>query len=270
MKINIAGSSVKGIRDVQQDSYSFIQYGDKLAVIVVADGNGGKGGEDLSNFLSKAVIVRLSLNFSCGNFEDIDSESRLEELGMKTLRYAAKQVKQYKESMDCWQDAGTTATLILISQQLIGAFWVGDSSGFLFRDNTLLHLTEPVHTLAEMLIEQGRPRDAIEKQPSLNSILTRCVGHDSCEPSSRIVRNKGSCYVIAGSDGVFGNITESCLINILQSRFSGCSDVQEMTGQIIQSSLDNGSDDNCTLVTALVLDYPRLSVQSTRITRIWD
>lgn len=260
LRINAKGCSVKGLREVQQDRFGFIVHDDKAA-LVVADGNGGAGGGELAEVAVKSALAELSFRFS--NRISIDSEKSLESLGIETLNLTANRVMWVKNSFDEWEGAGSTITCIIITPSLVGTFWIGDSPAAIYQSGILTRLTWPVHTLAEMLIEQGQSREELENQPRLNSILTRCLGHDSAEPSSKIVRVTGEALVMAGSDGVFGYLKDKDLSAMLQPGFS-----EALSEEIVNQSLNNGSDDNCTILTGLITPLP--AADARRVTMLYE
>lgn len=271
MQFRTAGKSVKGLREFQQDGYGSLDLYELMSIGIVTDGNGGEGGDKLAESGVRIPISRISYELSQGRHRKIESEAQLESLGLETVKYTAELITELKSlHLDEWENAGSTITLVLITPELIGTFWIGDSCSYLYSDGQLTKLTSPVHTLAEMLIQQGEPREAIEAQKGLNSILTRALGHDACEPDSRIVKVEGPCFVLTGSDGVFGYLSESEITSILQNRSSKCPDVQVLADEIIQASLDNGSDDNCTIITTFIQPYSRLSGKTRHLTRLCE
>lgn len=270
MKPKTAGNSVKGLRPIQQDRYGFIQIKDELLINVIADGNGGEGGGELAEYAIRSTISKLCHEISQGRHSEITSEDYLKALGMDTLHYASRQIMKYKISHENWTNAGTTITLILITKKFVGTFWIGDSCAYLYQNGCLIKLTSPVHTIAEMLIENGETREISQKQPGLNSILTRCAGHDSCEPDSMIIESPETYIVMAGSDGVFGYLSEAEIVKVIREKSLTSLDVQEFSDDMIQLSLKNGSDDNCTLITTLILPHYGLYKKTYRITKLCE
>ena len=66
------------------------------------------------------------------------------------------------------------------------------------------------------------------------------------------------------------DLSESEIKAILQNRSSKYPDVQAISDEIIQASLDNGSDDNCTIVTTFIQPYSRLSGKTRHLTRLCE
>ncbi|MEW6380477.1 MAG: PP2C family protein-serine/threonine phosphatase [bacterium] len=265
---NIAATSEKGLRKFQQDSYRFNLIGG-TACLVVADGNGGNNAEVLSAKAADSCMSCLSLALSNGR--DIGSDDCLRTIGIGAINFAADAVMQEKDSNHNLANAGTTITVVLASPPRAGAFWIGDSGAYIYDSDGLLHLTNPLHTLAERLIEQGQDPSIRTKQPGLNSVLTRCAGHESCEPSSRIIRMEGQAILLAGSDGVFGYLPEEALTDILKNNLGECYDIRELVKSIVDTSLlVYNSDDNCTLIGCTIQPHHKLACKTSYLTKLYE
>jgi len=246
MQISIDSNSIIGLREVNQDSYcSFEVENYPIRGILTCDGNGGDGGKVISQI--GTGIIPLVIYEHC---KKIETAKEFEQVGLTALKNAAKYILNLKEDHPEWEKAGTTITLALIypKKNLLGIFWIGDSPCYVMQDKKLTHMTFPPHTLGEMLIAQGSDRKAIEQQPRLCSILTRCAGYDEFEPSSKIIDINPPCLVLLGSDGVFGYVSEEEILRIASSTNS----VKCITENLIAKALENNSDDNLTLITTLI------------------
>jgi len=261
------GTSKQGLREYQQDAFARAVI-DDITILVVADGNGGTGGQELAESAVKSSLSWLALELASGNYRNITSEDELRGLGLGAVREAATQVSEAKKLNQSWGNAGTTITLVLINKHVLGVWWVGDSPCYLFNSGTIKLMTDPVHTLAEELIKEGHSRESIKNQPTLNCTLIRCLGIDNCEPDEIVVKLDSSVLIVAGSDGVLDYISTEELVEIIKSQFSTCFDIQQLSDSIVQKALDNGSDDNVTVVLALAVPDLKLSKTTSRLTRL--
>jgi PPM family protein phosphatase len=253
LKFSTVACSEIGLREVQQDRYCYFQV-DGKSFMVITDGNGGKGGGSLAEEATKTIASESCYVLSQNKYNGEMTEEQIEALGVNVLNKATVHTKHIKDSHDEWSKAGTTITLIMATSNYVGCFWIGDSPAFLYQEGEgLTKLTDPVHTLAEVLIKDGGSREILEKQPSLNSILTECVGQDSPKLDFKISRITKPSIVVVGSDGVLDYFSESELANILGAGLSNAHDLESLADDLVQKSLENGSDDNVTVVATLIL-----------------
>ncbi|MCK5707049.1 MAG: serine/threonine-protein phosphatase [Candidatus Aureabacteria bacterium] len=264
MKFITSAKTEQGLRDYQQDRYAHIRINDK-SILVIADGNGGNGGEKLAEMAARLCLSYLFISLSMDYKNSFESLDKLRILGLKTIKRATREIDLYKKTHNI-EKAGTTITLVIITPELIGAFWIGDSPIYLFEQGNLAMLIKP-HTLAELLIEKGEPEEIIHQQPSLNSILTRCAGHKECTPDSLIVKLTKKSIILAGSDGAFNYIPDTTIAAILKANINS---VENIPDEIIKNALDNGSDDNCTVISCLAVPEINLEKSFTRLTRTYE
>jgi len=243
MRIAIGANSIKGKREIQQDNFGFMQV-DDIAFFVICDGNGGIGGGELSRIAVNSAISAF-LEFFKAEETTVVPEGYIKAEGLKVIRKAIMEV-MFEKSCREYDKAGTTITVIILTPYYIGTFWVGDSPACLYRQGKIEQLIIP-HTLAEELIKNhGQSRELISQQPSVNSVITRCAGHLPCEPEANIKETPDSCFIIAGSDGLFGFLENEEIVRIMQANV----DTQKVVDELVRQSYANGSDDNITVVAA--------------------
>ncbi len=256
-----AAKSIQGTRPYQQDSWAHLTLG-AMEVIAVADGNGGNGGAELSNAAVASIFTGLVCELSQGQSLGVGTVDELRDLGLQTIRQAAAHVAHAKRMDTEWQDAGTTITLAIVTAHHIGVFWIGDSPAVLYHAGCIEHLVSPPHTLLELLVAEGQPRESLSLQQGLSSTLVRCAGHACCEPDYRIVRLRGLSIVIAGSDGLFGFVPPEQLTSHIRKAFATCASPAELANSLVELAVANNTDDNVTTVVSLV--SPGRSVKQTK------
>jgi len=256
----------QGLRDYQQDCFACCTI-NNLSLLIIADGNGGDGGFELAKTACKSLVSIISFDLAQGKQQTIETEEQLNEIGLNAINKTARQVRVVKDQNE-WQDAGTTITLVVVTEKYVGTFWIGDSPAYVYDSEYLIQLNHPLHTLAESLIQEGQPRKEIAKQPSLSSILIRCAGHDNCTPDSKIIKIRKPFSIIAGSDGSLDYCPKSKIIQILKKKLNHSCDIDEVAFQIVSDALEAGSDDNCTLVAGHFYNSAKLVTR--RLTRIYE
>ena len=253
-----AASSQIGLRETQQDRYFYCQI-DNWILNIICDGNGGPGGDILAETATKSVSAEVGFRISQLNNKEAITEEHLREICIESIKKAAVHVTSLKMSNPEWSGAGTTITLVVITDDLIGLSWVGDSPCYMLQDNEFTKLTHPVHTVAEELIEDGLSREDLTGQHRLHSTLTKCIGHGIPVPDSKIIELKEPCLVMLGSDGGFDYLSEEEIRDIIKDTFVNNSGLQEIADKFVQLSLDNGSDDNATAILSETKPTQKLS-----------
>ena len=243
MRYKTASYSTTGLRKVNQDRYAEFTF-KGVKIMLVCDGNGGQGGEVVADFAAKSLSGEVLYGLS--RLKQV-SLKKLQHIGSKAVSKTAKDINNLKFLCPNLSSCGTTLTLIFIHKSTVITFWVGDSPAMLHKNGKLIKLTDPPHTLAEMLIAQGSSRESIEKQAGLSSTLTRCIGFKDAAPDMNIVTCKPPFSVVVASDGI-DYIPENELENI----FKEIHLVECLPSKIIVSALENGSTDNITVTATKV------------------
>ena len=126
---------------------------------------------------------------------------------------------------------------------------VGDSRIYLFRDNTLIRLTRD-HTVVQQEIDAGRLTPEFARIVPHKNILTQSVGyHGPVEPDTccRVIK-PGDVFVLC-SDGLTDPIDDAGLEQILRDK-----DCDELAEYLVQRAIEEGTQDNTTVVVVQVLD----------------
>lgn len=265
MKSIIGVSSEKGLRDSQQDRCACLNTCE-VTILGVADGNGGNGGGEIAEYALKSAISHVCWQLSQNN--KIYSMQDLKNLGLGAVNVAAKETLQFKSAC-CkeWQTAGTTVTLVIVTDWIIGVFWIGDSPAYLLSEGEIKALITP-HTLLEYLVKQGIPRETLAGQEKVESMLERCVGFEKDQPDSLVMSYQGAITAVVGSDGVFNYLLKEDVKKILAG--VGNLTVRDISQQLVQEAKNKGSDDNLTVVVSRVVPEQKQTRIPERMTRFYE
>lgn len=158
------------VRDHNEDSVIILKNANNEYLLAVADGMGGhKAGEVASSM----AINHLSAKFN-----------EREKMGDKSeaVNFIRNEVSEINESIFAYTDEheestgmGTTLVLAIFTEDYLLFGNVGDSSGFVFKNEKLYKVTKD-HTLVNLLVKTGEltPEQA-ENHPKKN-ILMRALG----------------------------------------------------------------------------------------------
>ncbi len=158
------------VREHNEDSVTIIKNLNDEYLLAVADGMGGhKAGEVASSI----VIEHLTKAFN-----------EMEKLGDKasTVKWLRKQVEEinneifdYTSSHPESKGMGSTLVLAIYTKDYLLFGNIGDSSGFVFKDNELYKITKD-HTLVNLLVKNGELTPEEAKNHPKKNILMRALG----------------------------------------------------------------------------------------------
>lgn len=143
---------------------------------------------------------------------------------------------------------GTTLTVLVFKEEQVVIAHVGDSRGYLWRNETLMPLTVD-HSLVEELVRMGQisPEEA-EKHPQRH-VLVRAVGaSQSVDVDSRILDCQPADIFLLCTDGFSNIITQQELVQELLQNGSWETHMERMR----QLILDRGAPDNFTALCCIL------------------
>jgi len=133
--------------------------------------------------------------------------------------------------------AASTVVVAQVSAQHIRLCWVGDSRIYLYRQGQLKQLTED-HSLT-----QQSSHFTDEESVTMRHVLTQAVGAAGGDGLQIDTIETGDRWLLC-SDGLHGVVNQEELATLMGTGLS----VQEIADRLIQRALDNGADDNITVV----------------------
>lgn len=228
---SVEETNVGMVREVNEDSIISLP---EVQLWAVADGMGGyEAGNVASNMIVKSlseVTNKSSLN------EFIDSvEDRLIDVNHRILEYA--------DIMLDGRTLGSTIVTLAIKGHVGTCLWAGDSRLYRLRNNSFIQLSRD-HSQVEELVQQGflTPEEA-EVHPDSN-VITRAIG---ASPDIYIDINVfsvqlGDTFLLC-SDGLYNMVPKDEIAQVLSSL-----PLQEAIDTLIQKALDNGANDNVSVI----------------------
>lgn len=239
MKVTAAAYSTKGIREHNEDSYilntqiggagledsmDFFESEELPLFFAVADGMGGHAAGDVA---SQFVVSRIK--------EYVESKTEMNGDFFETKLPEIHTLLVEKGNNERTQNMGSTFVGLSLMDGICGFFNVGDSRIYRLRNGFVQQLSHD-DSLSEILPDAPK------------NIVTNAMGAglSDIEVETRFsasVAVPGDIFLIC-SDGVHGHITEDELEAILSQNKS----LVEIARQIVETALNNQSDDNSTAV----------------------
>jgi len=224
-------TNVGMVREINEDSIISVP---ATQLWAVADGMGGyEAGNVASNMIVKSldeVTAKASLNDFVNSIEDslIDVNNR---------------ILEYADIMLDGRTLGSTVVTLAIKGYVGICLWAGDSRLYRFRNNNFIQLSRD-HSQVEELVEQGflKPEEA-EGHPDSN-VITRAIG---ASPEVSIDVNVfsvqlGDVFLLC-SDGLYNMLSKDEISETLASL-----PLEEAVASLIQKALDNGANDNVSVI----------------------
>ena len=249
MRFEVAGASLQGVRDNNEDAWRVLP---EHGVFALADGMGGlEHGEVMSAAATQAVLVAApdlaelarqiggdrSANARRGLFD------RLEAMFTDTSQ------RLYERAADAGLRMGTTLTTMVLSVDRMVLGHVGDCRVIRVRKGQVTSLTSD-HSVAAAQLRRGNITEDEYKQSPKRALLYQSLGPVP-EVEADIVEAElaeGDAYVMC-SDGVWAYLTDQQIVDALSTQ-----PIEEAARVVCQLAVDNGSDDNCTAVVVRIHD----------------
>ncbi len=249
MRFEVAGASLKGVRDNNEDSWRVLP---EHGVFALADGMGGlEKGEVMSAAATDAVLVAApdlaqlarsihgerAPNARRGLFD------RVEALFHETSH------RLYHQAADAGLRMGTTLTTLVLAEDRLVIGHVGDCRVLRIRDGQVSRLTSD-HSVAAAQLRRGHITEEEYNKSPKRSLLYQSLGPVP-EVEADVVEaelSRGDVYVMA-SDGVWAVLSADDLVEL-----TAIEDIEQAAQAICQRAVDQDSDDNCTAIVIRIHD----------------
>ncbi len=227
-------------RILNEDNWGWVQLGFNAHLYVVADGMGGHECGEVASEVAVETICSESRNrYQKVVNHDIET---LEQILDTSFQAANNTVKAYAEERR--NDMGTTLVALMVSGRTGLMANVGDSRGYLMRDQTL-HQVSRDHSLVAKMVEQKRITAEEARTHPHSNILLRTVGteRDVDIDIFRLELEKGDKLLLC-SDGLWGEVEDEDIEAIL-NQFE---DPRICARELIRAAHHGGGKDNVTLM----------------------
>jgi len=226
-----------------------VQYsGDQCHLFVVADGMGGHAGGEQASALAidsvEAFILSTFKWFTALRSKDedkllVDFQSALSQANARLLA----EMTAHPEL----RGMGTTLTLAYSLNDRLFVAHVGDSRGYLLRQDVLHRLTSD-HTLVEEMVRRGMLSAEEATTHRLRHVITNVVGGNSAEVKVELhnVQLEAGDVVLLCSDGLTNMVADDEIAGILQQD----RDCERACRQLVARANAAGGKDNITAVVA--------------------
>ena len=234
LKLNYAVASDRGlVRGNNEDS---AYAGPNL--LALADGMGGHAAGEIAS----QMMIRHLQNLD-GEPGDNDMLAMLASVADDANRAIARAVRDAPET----DGMGTTLTAIMFDGEQLALCHVGDSRGYMMRNDELEQITVD-DTFVQSLVNEGKlAKEDVSTHPQRSLILKAYNGRP-VKPSLRTIPAEVGDRLMLCSDGLSDPVTDSTIADALRY---GTPD--EAARRLVELALRSGGPDNVTVVVADIL-----------------
>ena len=232
-------------RKDNQDSYTFRELGDQVALLVVCDGMGGaQAGSVASTVAVEAFTAAVEEQFAAGAPED--DPGWWEDILALACDRANRQVYELSQTNPEYQGMGTTlvAAIVLTGESYVVN--VGDSRCYLIAHEMIRQVTVD-HSLVQLLVDRGEITAEEARVHPRRNLITRALGVDSevdCD-LLRVETGPGSRLLLC-SDGLTNVLTDWILLHTSVDE----AEPEGLCRRLLRMTLEQGAPDNVTIVLA--------------------
>jgi len=239
VKLEVGAKTDVGlVRDHNEDSFCVNM---KNRIFIVADGMGGHAAGEVASNQLKDYIEEYVVQADETDADAIDRHLQ------EAVQRANRHIHDLGLEDAAKRGMGTTATILIFTEDFYYIAQVGDSRAYLFRNGELTQLTKD-HSKVYQLYEHGLiTKDEIEDHPYSN-IITRSIGTRPTVEAD-IYRGgvrEGDRFLLC-SDGLSGEVKDRGIGEVLRDHDTP----HECCDELVRQALRNGGRDN---VTVLVVD----------------
>ncbi len=222
------------VRDHNEDSVIIIKNAENNYLMAVADGMGGhKAGEVASSIAISYLAKRFNDSFFKLNKADATIWIRtiVSEINSLIFRYT----DDHEES----KGMGTTLVLAVVTDDYILFGNIGDSSGYVMKDNSLHKITYD-HTLVNLLVSAGELTVEEAKNHPKKNILMNALGINDPVEIDIFDCSMDIESIMLCSDGLTTMLQDDHIEKVLNSEL----ETEEKVIKLIKKANNRGGNDN--------------------------
>lgn len=222
------------VRDHNEDSVVIVE-NKGVQLMAIADGMGGhRAGE---------VASSIAINYLATHFkETFINMSKVE--AVKWIRAAFEEINnlifQHEKNNPESKGMGTTLVMAILTKDYLLFGNVGDSSGFVLKDD-VLHKVTYDHTLVNLLVSAGElTKEEATHHPKKN-VLMKALGASSKVDVDIFDCNMDISEILLSSDGLTNMLDKEQICKVLLDKDDS---VEEKVNKLISKANNRGGTDN--------------------------
>lgn len=225
------------VREHNEDSVIIVKNAQNEYLLAVADGMGGHCAGEVA---SSIVISHLGKRFveigSLGNKEDAINwlKDTVSEANILINKYTAENAESV--------GMGTTIVTALLTKEYLLFGNIGDSSGFVVKDEKLHKITSD-HTLVNLLVKSGELSEEEAASHPRKNVLMKALGATVTVEMDIFDVETDVDAILLCSDGLTNMLDNEQIVRVLNSDLSA----EEKVTKLILKSNNRGGNDNISI-----------------------
>ena len=223
------------VRDHNEDSVTILKNANNEQLLIVADGMGGhRAGEVASSMVITHMTEKFGALDTVGN--KIDAINWLKDNVTEINREILDHTKVHPEAMGM----GTTCVMALYTSEYLIFANIGDSSGFVYKNNKLTKVTND-HTLVNLLVASGDLTEEEAKYHPKRNVLMKALGSSDKAELDIFDVDINIDGILLCSDGLTSMLTKEQIEKVLNDDDL---EIEEQVIKLIRKSNARGGTDN--------------------------
>ena len=222
------------VRDHNEDSVIILKNSNNDYLMAIADGMGGHSAGEVA---SSIAISYLGDHFkeSFLNMSKVDAVNWIRDAVNEINTLIFQHEKTHPES----KGMGTTLVMAILTKEYLLFGNVGDSSGFVMKDDTLHKVTYD-HTLVNLLVSAGElTKEEASSHPRKN-VLMKALGASTDVDVDVFDCDMDITEILLSSDGLTNMVEMDKIEKVLLSK----GDIEDKVIKLIQKANNRGGTDN--------------------------
>lgn len=225
------------VRDHNEDSLIILENINHEYLLAVADGMGGhSAGEVASSIAINHLAKMFNDNFS--NLEKVQAVNWLRD----TVIEINELIFDYADKNPESKGMGTTLVVALVTKDYVLFGNIGDSSGFVMK-NDKLHKVTYDHTLVNLLLKAGELTEEEAKEHPKKNVLMKALGANNPIDIDIFDCDMDIDSILLCSDGLTSMLDNEQIEKVLLSDL----DLEDKVIKLIRKSNNRGGNDNISI-----------------------
>ena len=223
------------VRDHNEDSVIIVKNSNDDYLMAVADGMGGHSAVEVASSIAISYLGK-HFNETFLNMSKVDSVNWIRDCVNEINTLIFQYEKNHPES----KGMGTTLVMAILTKDYLLFGNIGDSSGFVMKDDTLHKVTYD-HTLVNLLVSAGELTKEEAKDHPKKNVLMKALG-----ASTKVDVDIFDCdmeidEIMLCSDGLTNMLEQQQIEKVL---LSDDLDIEEKVIRLIRKANNRGGTDN--------------------------